>query len=196
MRRIIQMKTLKTVLLSTAVVAGFGILLGGKEALADEVYTVQPGDTLSAISYNFFGTVDAIDQIVKVNDITDKNLIFVGEELILPTDGTTPVAAAPAQTYNEPAPVVEQAPAPVVNNYSSNVSGSEAEAKEWIAFKESSGSYTATNGQYYGRYQLTNTYLNGDYSPENQERVADQYVAQRYGSWVAAQQFWLANGWY
>lgn len=191
------MKTLKTVLLSTAVVAGFGILLGGKDALADEVYTVQPGDTLSAISYNFFGTVDAMDQIVEANNISDKNLIFVGEELILPTDGTTPVQAAPAQaapvqTYSEPAPVAT----PAVNNYSSAVSGSEADAKEWIAFKESSGSYTATNGQYYGRYQLTNTYLNGDYSPENQERVADQYVAQRYGSWVAAQQFWLANGWY
>lgn len=191
------MKTLKTVLLSTAVVAGFGILLGGKDALADEVYTVQPGDTLSAISYNFFGTVDAMDQIVEANNISDKNLIFVGEELILPTDGTTPVQAAPAQaapvqTYSESAPVA----APAVNNYSSAVSGSEADAKEWIAFKESSGSYTATNGQYYGRYQLTNTYLNGDYSPENQERVADQYVAQRYGSWVAAQQFWLANGWY
>ncbi len=195
------MKSLKTVLLSTAVVAGFGILLGGKDALADEVYTVQSGDTLSAISYNFFGTVDAINQIVEANNISDKNLIFVGEELILPTDGTTPVQAAPVQvapvqTYSAPAPVAEPAPAPVVNSYSSSASGSEADAKEWIAFKESSGSYTATNGQYYGRYQLTNTYLNGDYSAENQERVADQYVAQRYGSWVAAQQFWLANGWY
>ena len=59
------------------------------------------------------------------------------------------------------------------------VSGSEAEAKEWIAQKESGGSYTATNGQYIGRYQLTDSYLNGDYSAENQERVADAYVAGR-----------------
>ncbi len=57
--------------------------------------------------------------------------------------------------------------------------------KEWIAMKESSGSYDARNGIYIGRYQLTNTYLNGDYSPENQERVADAYVASRYGSWSA-----------
>lgn len=35
-----------------------------------------------------------------------------------------------------------------------------------------------------------------DYSPENQERVADSYVAERYGSWSAAKAFWLANGWY
>ena len=76
------------------------------------------------------------------------------------------------------------------------VSGSEAEAKEWIAQKESGGSYTATNGRYIGRYQLTDSYLNGDYSAENQERVADAYVAGRYGSWTAAKNFWLNNGWY
>ncbi len=59
-------------------------------------------------------------------------------------------------------------------------------AKEWIAQKESGGSYTATNGRYIGRYQLTDSYLNGDYSAANQERVADAYVAGRYGSWSAA----------
>ena len=69
-------------------------------------------------------------------------------------------------------------------------------AKEWIAQKESSGSYTAQNGQYYGRYQLSLSYLNGDLSPENQEKVANQYVVNRYGSWSAAKNFWLANGWY
>ncbi|HFH9946739.1 TPA: peptidoglycan-binding protein LysM [Streptococcus suis] len=72
----------------------------------------------------------------------------------------------------------------------------DATAKEWIAQKESGGSYTVTNGIYIGRYQLSNAYLNGDHSPENQERVADAYVLQRYGSWSAAYQFWLANGWY
>lgn len=72
----------------------------------------------------------------------------------------------------------------------------DATAKEWIAQKESGGSYTVTNGIYIGRYQLSNAYLNGDHSPENQERVADEYVLQRYGSWSAAYQFWLANGWY
>lgn len=44
----------------------------------------------------------------------------------------------------------------------SGLSAEDAEAKEWIAQKESNGSYTAQNGQYYGRYQLTITYLNGD----------------------------------
>ncbi|HFU4222045.1 TPA: peptidoglycan-binding protein LysM [Streptococcus suis] len=72
----------------------------------------------------------------------------------------------------------------------------DATAKEWIAQKESGGSYSVNNGIYIGRYQLSSAYLNGDHSPENQERVADAYVLQRYGSWSAAYQFWLANGWY
>ena len=119
--------------------------------------------------------------------------------------------AAPVAT---PAPVVEEVkeeatpvatPAPVVEEvkeetpaYVSNVSGAEHDAKEWIAQKESNGNYDAVNptGKYIGRYQLTNTYLNGDHSPENQERVADNYVAERYGSWTQAKSFWEQNGWY
>lgn len=101
----------------------------------------------------------------------------------------TPDPVAPAPT-TQVAPVATPAP----STYT--VTDAEAEAKEWIAQKESGGSYTARNGRYYGRYQLTDSYLNGDYSPENQERVADAYVASRYGSWVAAKNFWLAHGWY
>lgn len=81
-------------------------------------------------------------------------------------------------------------------NYSSNVSGNDASAKAWIAQHESSNNYNARNGQYIGKYQLSSGYLNGDYSPANQEKCADQYVAQRYGSWSNAKQHWLANGWY
>ena len=77
-----------------------------------------------------------------------------------------------------------------------NYTGDSSSAKEWIANKESGGSYSATNHRYIGRYQLDSSYLGGDNSPENQERVADAYVAGRYGSWEAAKQFWLANGWY
>ncbi|MGK4015536.1 LysM peptidoglycan-binding domain-containing protein [Ligilactobacillus salivarius] len=81
-------------------------------------------------------------------------------------------------------------------NYQASGSSSEEAAKAWIANKESGGSYTATNGQYIGKYQLSASHLNGDYSAANQERVANQYVTSRYGSWVAAQQFWQSHGWY
>lgn len=95
---------------------------------------------------------------------------------------------APAQTYQAPAQTY-QAPA---QSYTANNSS----AKQIIAQRESGGSYNARNGQYIGKYQLSSAYLNGDYSPANQERVADQYVAQRYGSWDNALAFWNNNGWY
>lgn len=75
-------------------------------------------------------------------------------------------------------------------------SGNSSSVKSWIANKESGGSYGATNGRYIGKYQLDSSYLNGDYSAANQEKVADKYVSGRYGSWEAAKNFWQANGWY
>lgn len=75
-------------------------------------------------------------------------------------------------------------------------SSSDAAAKAWIANRESGGSYTARNGQYIGKYQLSSSMLNGNYSAANQEQVANNYVNSRYGSWSAAQSFWQANGWY
>ena len=87
-------------------------------------------------------------------------------------------------------------PAQSQSSYTSNVSGSEASAKAWIAGRESGGSYSARNGQYIGKYQLSASYLGGDYSAANQERVADNYVKSRYGSWTGAQKFWQSNGWY
>ncbi|MDF7639343.1 hypothetical protein PT285_08025 [Lactobacillus sp. ESL0791] len=75
-------------------------------------------------------------------------------------------------------------------------SDSDASAKAWIANQESGGSYSVQNGQYVGKYQLSASYLNGDYSAANQEQAADNYVTSRYGSWAAAKAFWQANGWY
>lgn len=92
--------------------------------------------------------------------------------------------------------------APVTTNSTATTSTSSAlpqsdqSAKEWIAQRESSGSYTARNGRYVGRYQLDSSYLNGDYSAANQEKVATSYVTSRYGSWSNAKQFWISHGWY
>ncbi len=48
---------------------------------AQRTYTVQPGDTLSAIAERFGVTVAAI---VEANGIEDPNLIFPGQELVIP----------------------------------------------------------------------------------------------------------------
>ena len=179
-------------------------------AQESSTYTVKEGDTLSEIAETHNTTVE---KLAENNHIDNIHLIYVGQELVI--DGPVAPAATPAPaTYAAPAAQDETVSAPVAETtevveetpvaseavaeetVASTVSGSEAEAKEWIAQKESGGSYTATNGRYIGRYQLTDSYLNGDYSAENQERVADAYVAGRYGSWSAAKNFWLNNGWY
>lgn len=167
-------------------------------AQESSTYTVKEGDTLSEIAETHNTTVE---KLAENNHIDNIHLIYVSQELVI--DGpVAPVATPAPATYAAPAAQDETVSAPVAETpvvsetVVSTVSGSEAEAKEWIAQKESGGSYTATNGRYIGRYQLTDSYLNGDYSAENQERVADAYVAGRYGSWTAAKNFWLNNGWY
>lgn len=116
------------------------------------------------------------------------------------TQAAEPQVAAPAQdpapVTPEPTPSAEPAPQAASANIATQNGFVASSAKEAVAMTESGGSYTAQNGRYIGRYQLTDSYLGGDYSPENQERVADSYVASRYGSWEAAWQFHLANGWY
>lgn len=188
-------------------------------AQESSTYTVKEGDTLSEIAETHNTTVE---KLAENNHIDNIHMIYVGQELVI--DGpVAPVATPAPTTYAAPAaqdeivsapaaetkevteetapaasaPAAEETVAtPETSAPTTTVSGSEAEAKEWIAQKESGGSYTATNGQYIGRYQLTDSYLNGDYSAANQERVADAYVAGRYGSWSAAKNFWLNNGWY
>ena len=209
-------KKIKTTIAGVATLLAFfaPALASAQETVT---YTVKSGDTLSEIAEKYNTTVE---KLAAKNNIKDIHLIYVDQVLVI--EGTAPstataTAAASTTTYEAPAaaeetaeevtetttyeapaaPATPAAPAAESNTAAaSTVSGSEAEAKEWIAQKESGGSYTATNGRYIGRYQLTDSYLNGDYSAENQERVADAYVAGRYGSWTAAKNFWLNNGWY
>ncbi|MFR0593422.1 LysM peptidoglycan-binding domain-containing protein [Limosilactobacillus mucosae] len=272
------MKISKKAVKISAAVAGavaLGTVGTAITANADTVYTVQSGDTLSGISAKLGHNLDFVDQLASKNNIANKNLIYVGQKLVIADDGevssatseqaaTLPsataentataedttaqsasaadstavdssadqaasdavaaqatsaaaasqaaasqAAAAQAQAAQQQA---AQAQATSYNNtnttttstttttssssYTSTVSGDEATAKAWIANKESGGSYTAQNGQYYGKYQLSSSYLNGDYSAANQEQVADNYVKNRYGSWTNAQQFWQTHGWY
>ena len=126
-------------------------------------YTVKSGDTLSAIAKEKNTTVDAI---AKKNKISNVNLITVGQVLEIEETSSTKQTTEQATTSK-----VDTTQATTTGSASNGLSAEDAAAKEWIAQKESSGSYTAQNGQYYGRYQLTITYLNGDLSPENQEKV-------------------------
>ena len=217
------MKLSKKAAKITAAIAGavaLGTVATATTASADSIYTVQSGDTLSGISYKLGHDLTFVDTLASNNNIANKNLIYVGQKLVIKDDGevapatqqqveTLPSAntttqnnqTSSAATTNNSAAQTATATTSASNaasygNYTSSVAGNDAAAKAWIAARESGGNYGAQNGQYIGKYQLSASYLNGDYSAANQERVADQYVASRYGSWSAAQSFWQSHGWY
>ncbi len=209
---------LNKLLLSATAAAGF---FAATTAVANaDTVTVQAGDTVSEIADKYNTTVEEIQNL---NQLENVNLIYVGEELVVNTNGqaaTTasseapaatatvssqaPVQQAPAQPVAQQAPAQQQvASAPAQQATSQQTytapaatSSDEASAREFIAARESGGSYSAANGQYYGKYQLSRSYLGGDLSAANQERVANNYVQSRYGSWTAAKNHWLQNGWY
>lgn len=185
-------------------------------------YTVKAGDTLSEIA---LAAKETVAQLQAANQIQNPNVICVGQELTLnasdapavqtvnvqqaspqakapvhakPTAPSTPATPQTARQTPAARPTTPQAKVATATPVPATApvgTGTNA-AKEEIARRESGGSYDARNGQYIGRYQLTASYLNGDYSPANQERVADQYVAGRYGSWENALAFWNSHGWY
>lgn len=206
---------LSIALLSGAAIGAAMITTGGS-ANADEIYTVKSGDTLSEISYAF-GLNGDYNSLAKANNIKDANIIEVGQKLVITNSGdikkatksednTLPEVAKNTNAANTTTSKTNTTTVaktntvatstPATTTTTSTVSGGEASAKAWIANKESGGSYSATNGQYVGKYQLSSSYLNGDYSAANQERVADNYVKSRYGSWSAAKSAWLSQGWY
>ena len=180
----------------------FGVAATATVANADTLYTVQSGDTLSSISQKFANDNSLVQTLAQQNNIQDINKIYVGQQLVVKTDGqATDAQTTAAQTTAQPAAqaTTQSAAAQTsqtTSNYTSTAYGSEADAKAWIAAHESGNNYGARNGQYIGKYQLSAAYLNGDYSPANQERVAENYVKSRYGSWANAKQQWLSNGWY
>ncbi|WP_367295899.1 LysM peptidoglycan-binding domain-containing protein [Levilactobacillus yonginensis] len=202
--------------LGTAAVLGAGFFASTTSANADVRVSVKSGDTVAKIANQYNSSVSSIEQ---ANNLKNVNLIYVGESLVIPSIGstTTTTAATTGSTTTTPSQSTTNANTNSANysgtsNYSHNTastgttnsasttstttSGSGSSAKAWIANKESGGSYSATNGNYYGKYQLSKSYLHGDYSAANQEKVANSYVSSRYGSWSAAKSFWQANGWY
>lgn len=194
------------------IAAAFGLITVSAVAANADTVTVKSGDTLSKIATEYNTTVSSIQQL---NHLADVNLIYVGEQLQVngtqnnqvnsqPQAAQQPAASNNQATQNQNPQPAAQSSQPVqatANNSSnssssSNLSSSDAAAKAWIVARESGGNYNARNGQYVGAYQLSASYLGGDYSPAHQDEVANQYVTSRYGSWVNAQKHWQECGWY
>ena len=94
------MTSLKTLLFGTTLAAGAAFFMG-TTAHADEAYTVQSGDTLSTISQKYVGDNSLINAIAESNSISDINLIYSGQQLTIPTEGSTQAAAEPQAAVQE-----------------------------------------------------------------------------------------------
>ena len=189
----------------------FGLLTTGLVSQASS-YKVHQGDTVSKIAQTY-GT--SINAIANENKLSNPNVIYVGEELTIgekEAQQSAQTTQQPVEQNQQPQQVQQAVQQPVQkpqqnqsqevsqnNNQvsqSSQTTTSGPSAENKIAQAESGGSWTAQNGQYYGKYQLDSSYLHGNYSPANQEKVFHQYCNQRYGSVQSALSFRESHGWY
>jgi len=180
-------------------------------------YTFKTGDTLWGISE---ATGISVNKLSQINNL-EGNMIIAGNSIHLSnnndvvsveegnqvesydvSDQNVEKTGSSQETDQQAAAEQRAAQQEQNQNVTKGVTtsnqGNSNSAKAEIARRESGGSggYTARNGQYVGKYQLDSEYLNGDHSPANQERVAEQYVQDRYGSWDAALEHHNANNWY
>lgn len=178
-------------------------------------YTIKYGDTLGVIGK---ASGLSVKELASINDIDNVDFILPGnkvsfeedesgnidsvsitneqeEVLVEETVTEEPVVTAPVAEevpYTSPEYVEEEE-----ETYAPQAStSSEQEAKEWIIQKESNGNPQARNGQYYGLFQLGDHLIEDGASVQEQHAVANNYVNERYGSWVGAKQAWQQKGWY
>ena len=200
----------KSVLLSSAVVAGL-IFAVGNQVKADTTSDTSSSETTTLqINHNTVTPVKAsispvasrggytLRQVAKASNTSLATLESLNDNI----NPDTPIADGTPLYLPQNSNMFEQENSKVPHNlyvkYWSHLSPPNRAAKPWIAQRESGGNYKAVNPSSgtYGRYQLMPSYLHGNYSPANQERTANRYVKNRYGSWVNAKRFWLSHGWY
>jgi len=70
-----------------------------------QIYVIESGDSLSSVA-NRFGTT--LDEIVRANSLTDPNVVFIGQRLIIPVqaDGTNAAPATEPSSEPTAAPLV------------------------------------------------------------------------------------------
>ncbi|MEN2369841.1 LysM peptidoglycan-binding domain-containing protein [Leuconostoc lactis] len=203
----------KTLTVAAGVASAFAF--GASHASADTTdsqnrptdYVVKAGDTLNKLSSEYNTTVE---DIAAKNNITDVNLIFVGQHLTFAeaaasqataASAQAPVAQAPAAPVAAPvkqAPV-QQAPAAAPVRQAAPQVSSSAALNALIA-RESGGNVHARNGQYYGIGQLSAqaraVYGGNSADYNDQLNAMKAYIAARYGTAENAWAHSQATGWY
>lgn len=178
-------------------------------------YTIKYGDTLGVIGK---ASGLSVKELASINDIDNVDFILPGNKVSFEEDESGNIDSVSITNEQEEvlveetvteepvvtAPVAEEVPYSTPEyveeeeeTYAPQAStSSEQEAKEWIIQKESNGNPQARNGQYYGLFQLGDHLIEDGASVQEQHAVANNYVNERYGSWVGAKQAWQQKGWY
>ncbi|WP_411130576.1 LysM peptidoglycan-binding domain-containing protein [Weissella confusa] len=133
-------------------VAGLAsVLVAGQQVVhAASTYTVQNGDTLSELADKFNMTVE---DLVKTNKISDANMIFVDQQIEVPTSAEVNQAdldSAAASSANSAAATAASAAASEAASSAaaaSSVAASEAAASEAAASKAAASQAAATAQQ-------------------------------------------------
>ena len=203
----------KTLTVAAGVASAFAF--GASHASADTTdsqnrptdYVVKAGDTLNKLSSEYNTTVE---DIAAKNNITDVNLIFVGQHLTFAEAAASQATAAPAQAPVAQAPAapvaapvqqapVQQAPAAAPVRQAAPQVSSSAALNAVIA-REAGGNVHARNGQYYGIGQLSAqaraVYGGNSADYNDQLNAMKAYIAARYGTAENAWAHSQATGWY
>lgn len=198
----------KTLTVAAGVASAFAF--GASHASADTTdsqnrptdYVVKAGDTLNKLSSEYNTTVE---DIAAKNNITDVNVIFVGQHLTFAEAAASQATAAPAQAPVAQAPAapvaapVQQAPAAAPVRQAAPQVSSSAALNALIA-RESGGNVHARNGQYYGIGQLSAqaraVYGGNSADYNDQLNAMKAYIAARYGTAENAWAHSQATGWY
>ncbi|GMA70110.1 peptidase M23 [Leuconostoc litchii] len=201
------------------IAAGFAgaLAFGGAHASADTTdYVVQSGDTLNKISAKYNVSVDTI---ASQNNISNVNLIMVGQKLSFGTStstststqtvatdntastNTTDTAASTQETSSTTNVVASaQVASTTTTQTTSTSSSSETDALNALIARESSGNVNATNGDYYGLGQLSSQaraiYGGNTADYNDQLNAMKAYIAARYGTAVNALAHSNSTGWY
>ena len=183
----------------------FGLLTTGLVSQASS-YTVQQGDTVSKIAQTYGTTINAI---ANENQLSDPNVIYVGEELTIgekEVQQSTQVAQQPVEQNQQPQQVQQPVQKPQQNqsqevspNNSQNYSGGSdvssvaqemqsrtgVSASEWtqIIQRESNGEVNATNASS-GAHGLFQSEHNPGNTVQSQINDAVQvYKSQGLSAW-------------
>ena len=204
------MKISKKAVKISAAVAGavaLGTVGTAITANADTVYTVQSGDTLSGISAKLGHNLDFVDQLASKNNIANKNLIYVGQKLVISDDGevssatseqaaTLPSATAEntATAQDSTAQSADSAAQSTAADTSAEQAASDAAAAQAAsdaAASQAAAAQAQATQQQSAQVQATtyNNYNNNNYSTNT---TTTTYTSTVSGDEAAAKA-WIAN---